>query len=420
MDDPALGADPDDEDRLETLIALAQGVVTHQQDDPFGNPVLQVALLVSRRLDEGILDLDDMDRLVRRLRDEAFRQRAARLRAYVGMPDGSSQEEGADIRQRLGQIAARLVRPDPEDSPVPLAQFRAAIQRVRAAAVFTAHPTFALPGEAYRALAAAASGAAALPDLASQRPPVPSLEDEFLYAAGAIQRGRDAIDMLNAALLREAARTWPQAWTTLTPCPVVLASWVGYDTDGRTDIGWWDTLRLRLRMKLLQLERLQSQLATLEAPPSVLTDRLAVATETVRSQVEAAPRSPDPHAVAAFSAALIDHKEAAILSPAALEAGFAAAMPRAAPRRRTGWRWPWPAPGSCRTAWALAHTHVRLNATQLHNVARQRLGIAGQPGEPGAAAGAARRRLTRRCRHRAGGARSISARCCPSRPRRRG
>ena len=58
----------------------------------------------------------------------------------------------------------------------------------------------------------------------------------------------------------EVARTaWPDRWTELTPSPIILSTWGGYDTDGRTDIGWWDTLRLRLEMKRLQLARLLSQ-----------------------------------------------------------------------------------------------------------------------------------------------------------------
>ena len=49
--------------------------------------------------------------------------------------------------------------------------------------------------------------------------------------------GRDALDRLNAALLSVARDAWPGRWTSLVPRPVILSSWVGYDTDGRTDIG---------------------------------------------------------------------------------------------------------------------------------------------------------------------------------------
>ncbi len=386
MDDLVQMPDPPGHDRLESLIALARGVIERQQDDPFGNPVLRVALLVSRRLDEGVLDLDDIERLIRQLRDDAFASRAARLRAYVGMPDAPKAGEGAGEsaseanRQRLVRLAARLARPDPEDSPVPLAQFRAAVQRVRYAAVFTAHPTFALAASAYERLAAYADGAACVSPQGSQRPEPPALEDEFQAASAAIQRGRDAIDALNAALLREAGRIWPQAWTTLNPCPLVLASWVGYDTDGRTDIGWWDTLRLRLRMKLMQLERLQAQLEALEAPPPALSARLAVGIEAVRGQVDAAPRTAEAEAVAAFAPVLVDRREDAILTPCVLEPLFRDAIQHASETDQMALATA--RAGFVSHGMALAHTHIRLNATQLHNVARQRLGISDNPDKP--------------------------------------
>ena len=372
--DPA-PPDPADDDRLETLVALAQGVVERQRDDPFGNPVLAMALLVSRRLDEAVLSLDDIDDLVRQLRDEAFLQRAGRLARYVGAAPDSGDTQG-----RLGRIAERLIRPDPDDSPVPLAQFRAAVQRVRYAAVFTAHPTFALATDAYAALAASAGGSPGLPDPGSQRPAVPTLEDEFRHAVAAILRGRDAIDKLNAALLREAARIWPQSWSTLSPCPLILASWVGYDTDGRTDIGWWDTLRLRLRMKQLQLERVARQLAALHAPPEALRARFATAIEAVRTQIEACPGSADPEQVAAFATALVDLREPAMLSSADPEPAFRQAIQEAPEADRLPLAVAHA--GFVSHGMGTAHTHVRLNATQLHNVARQRLGIADNPDNP--------------------------------------
>ena len=43
---------------------------------------------------------------------------------------------------------------------------------------------------------------------------------------------------LAAALLRAARDRFPDRWTELAPGPVLLATWVGFDTDGRTDIGW--------------------------------------------------------------------------------------------------------------------------------------------------------------------------------------
>ena len=88
--------------------------------------------------------------------------------------------------------------------------------------------------------------------------------------AAAIAHGRDAIDRFNAALLSVARSAWPDRWTELDPRPVILSSWVGYDTDGRTDIGWWDTLRLRLEMKRRQLARLHAQIAALPATEALV------------------------------------------------------------------------------------------------------------------------------------------------------
>ncbi len=187
---------------------------------------------------------------MRQLRDDAFAARAARLRGYVGGLDGSAAAMAA--------VAARLVRPDPDDSPVPFRSFREAAERTRFAAVFTAHPTFSLPREIAAALARAACGEPA-PALRVAPAVQADPGGRVRPGGGRDHHGRDAIDTLTAALLRAAAGTWPDRWRTLAPKPVILTSWVGYDTDGRTDIGWWDTLRLRLVMKRLQLERARGQ-----------------------------------------------------------------------------------------------------------------------------------------------------------------
>ncbi len=345
------------------LLALVEQARDRSRADPFGSPVLATALAIMRQMDTGALTLDELESVVRRLRDDAFTARAARLRGYVGGLDGSEAAMEA--------VAARLVRPDPDDSPVPFRTFRAAAERTRFAAVFTAHPTFSLPRPVADALARAASGES-VPGFASHRPSKPTLTDEFEQAVAAIGRGRDAVDTLTAALLRAAATTWPDRWRSLSPKPVIMTSWVGYDTDGRTDIGWWDTLRLRLVMKRLQLERARSQVG--EGPAA---DRLAEALTAVDAQVAACPAGQDPEQVAAFAAALVGQREAAMVTPAPvlqlLDAAIADAadpMPLAVARA-----------GLASHGLSLAHTHVRLNAAQLHNAARVRLGLADPPAD---------------------------------------
>ena len=233
--------------RVETLAAELLAKIARAQRasdvDPFGNPVLSVALGIARRMDDGQLDDEALWAIVRHLRDAAFADRARRLATYVG-GTGRAENEAALIR-----VAGVVLRPDPLDSPVRWAEFREAVERTRYAAVFTAHPTFALPAEVAAALAAMACGTPPADSFASHRPQRITLEEEFAQASAAIARGRDALDRFNAALLAAARGSWPDRWTELAPRPMIMTSWVGYDTDGRTDIIWLDILRLRLRMK---------------------------------------------------------------------------------------------------------------------------------------------------------------------------
>ncbi len=342
-------------------------------EDPFGNPVMSVALAITRLIDDDKLDATSISAIVRQLRDEAFHDRAHRLSRYVG-GTGIAANEAA-----LAAVAQTVLRPDPSDSPVRWAEFRASIERARYAAVFTAHPTFSLAPEAAASLAAVASGAAETPSLVSHRPPPITLAQEFAQAVAAISNGRDALDRLNEALLVTAGEAWPERWTELCPRPIVLSSWVGYDTDGRTDIGWADTLRLRLRMKLLQLERLAGQLADLPHTDA-LPARLDVAIDAVRAQLEATAASSDPPAVAAFARLLVGRRDDALTTPAPLLDLFAPAIAAAtgAPQRALCVA----RAGLVAHGLALAHTHVRLNATQLHNVVRQRLGIVDAADDP--------------------------------------
>ena len=352
------------------LLDLVRRRMAEAGKDPFGNPVLSVALHITRLGDDGALDTPALLALVHTLRDEAFAGRAQRLAAYVGGTDPAANEAA------LAAVAQAVLRPDPSDSPVRWAEFRDAVQRSRYAAVFTAHPTFALAPEAYAGLAALASGGDAPAIPGSQRPAPITLQEEFDRANAAIAHGRDALDRLNDALLRTAQQVWPDRWTTLLPRPVVLASWVGFDTDGRTDIGWADMLRLRLRTKLLQFGRLRGQLAPLPHTEALLA-RLDLATDAVQAQLDAATGT-DPAAVAAFARVVVGRRDDAMRDPAPLLDLFAPAIAAAAHGQDGGDEQRAlcvARAGLAAHGLALAHTHVRLNATQLHNVVRQRLGV---------------------------------------------
>lgn len=361
-----LAATPFLDAAIEDLLGLIARARAGAERDPFGNPVLSVALALSRRIDDGALDERSFGAIIGALADQAFRDRAARLAAYVGDPDPAA----------FDRLAGRLIRPDPADSPVPWAAFAAAVSRPRFAAVFTAHPTFAMPFATAALLARAAHDPQARRMMPPGHRPGPiTLEEEFAQAAGAIAHARDAIDAFVAALLRAARATWPDRWTKLDPAPLLAASWVGYDTDGRTDIGWADTIRFRLRMKAMGLARLASR-----APPGPLADRLAAALDETDRQHALCPAgtAPEPEAVQRFAHALIEGKARALTDidelRALLDAAIAEAGDEEARLALVVARASLVSHGL-----ALAHTHVRLNAQQVHNALRHRLGFDASP-----------------------------------------
>jgi phosphoenolpyruvate carboxylase len=353
-------------DVTEQLIALTERARARAEEDPFGNPVLAVALAITRLMDEGELPITRVAALIRHLRDTAFKERAGRIATYVG---GTNP---ADAAADFASLAARAVRPDPDDSPVPLKTFREAVERTRFSAVFTAHPTFALPLPVFAALAEAASGRDPGICFVSHRPSRITLAEEFDAARIAIEHGRDALDDFTRALLEAARSCWPDRWMAIEPRPVTLASWVGYDTDGRTDIGWWDTLRLRLTMKRHQLVRVRDQVAKLPGSEA-LTARLASAVDAVEGQIMACPAKADARATEAFAGAMVHGHEAAMITPAPLAPLFAAAMQAADDASRMSYAVA--RAGLSAHGLSLAHTHVRLNSTQIHNAVRLRLGL---------------------------------------------
>lgn len=339
------------------------------------NPVTAVAQVVASALADGTLSVEDVSLQIQAVRDSAFLRRAGRLHRYVG---GANTH---DTQRRLQESVNQLFAALPEQTPE---AFMQAVAPTRFAAVFTAHPTFALNNTVYAALADCASHPV-LPDTAPffethRRATPPTLNEEFTLATQAIARARDAMDSLNATLIRTARKAWPDKWHQLAPHPVIATSWVGYDTDGRTDIGWWDTLRLRLRMKLLQLERLQDQLADSRDAIPHLSTRIAKAISAVEQQLAATPTQPDPHTVAAFADKMVNSHTQALTSAQELDQDLLDAIQNAPAEQQE--QLAVARAGFLAHGLALAHTHVRLNAAQVHNFVRQKLDILDMPGNP--------------------------------------
>ncbi|WP_232631755.1 phosphoenolpyruvate carboxylase [Methylobacterium sp. Leaf118] len=366
------------------LLALVAQSREQASEDPFRNPVLAVTLAITRRLDREEIGESDLDALLATLRRRALTARAGRLRDYVGL---SGEEPGT-----LADLAGRLVAAIPRASD-DFETFRERVGRTAFAAVFTAHPTFGMP----RAVAEKIAAAASLAEEAKRTPllgeaaarstrpdPGISLDDEFDQACVAANHGRAAIDTFNAGLLDAARARWPERWTELVPKPLAIASWVGCDTDGRTDIGWWDTVRYRLISKRMQFDRLLRGLP--EVPSArVVRDLVEGARAAVERQLAGAPllgAKPSLEAVHRFALALIIERERAQTDAGPLLAGLAAAIGATesdADRRALAVL----RAGVAAHGLSNALPHFRLNASQIHNAVRRVIDLEGDPADAG-------------------------------------
>src|ERR1700730_6441779 len=118
--------------------------------------------------------------------------------------------------------------------------------------------------------------------------------DKNGWVTEALNHGHDALEGVHRTALRVGREHWPDQWTRLEPRLMTLASWVGYDQDGRTDITWTQTNAARLADKLAMLQRYQHQVEALRSSASgdflgalePLAVMLTTARATVAEQIE--------------------------------------------------------------------------------------------------------------------------------------
>ena len=341
---------------LAELDARLQELHQRTAETPLFNPVFQVSLELSRRIESGELPLAELGELVAELECEGLLARAQRLTALL------TPLAPADNYARIAALA---------DAP-DFAAFAAKVRRPLVHVVFTAHPTFLLTQWQSEAVAnAATSGAidSATTCVAPHERDAISLDSEHKAAMAALTRAQTARDGINRQLLSQARAKWPDNWRGLNPLPLRFASWVGYDMDGRTDISWSTSLRYRLSEKA---ERLGSYAAMLvDAAPHL-------AAQLSRAQAQAAAMAgqfaADLSAPAALSAAAnaltADHPDKLIsLSAviAALEQQAANAPDVAAEDLLTA------AAAMRADGLGMGWIHFRVNASQLQNAVRRRI-----------------------------------------------
>jgi phosphoenolpyruvate carboxylase len=213
-------------------------------DTPLKNAVGDLANEIFSGLHRGAISVEGLGALLRELADLGLAGRADALRALHA--DGLSGAALDALKVRLDTLAAKGFD-----------AFAEAVTRRKAGIVFTAHPTFALSQAMRTALAnAAVDGTPANPERLEHGPDDDiSLLSEHAEVKQALSKARTALAQLDRLILDTARHHFPDRWHTLNPDLISLASWVGYDLDGRTDIHWGRSIAFRLEEKAIQLER---------------------------------------------------------------------------------------------------------------------------------------------------------------------
>ncbi len=238
--------------------------------DPMASGVRLLTIDLRERLAAGEVDHDGLAMLASLLAGEALVARARRLAAKA---------PAAPWSEIISSGWRSLERE-------PFEVVKQAFERAKAGIVFTAHPTFALSREARRLIGDLASQRIGSADLPQHAPAQPiSLLDEHEDVQGAIGRAQDAVRTLMNGAFGWLRERHPQRWREVSPAPLSLATWVGYDLDGRTDIHWGTSVRLRLEEKALQLFRYAKALQKIE-PARSLAGALAEAGAEAAEQAE--------------------------------------------------------------------------------------------------------------------------------------
>jgi phosphoenolpyruvate carboxylase len=347
--------------------------------DPFTNPHLLFALDATRCMAKGSVSLDDVDAVISDLTAQAFAARAERLGAYLGGPDAEGVTALFERQAEKGFEA-----------------YAALLGHPAVGVVTTAHPTFALDRELSLALVELATGRTeqdepldeagkaarlALARARRHQPPSPiSLDMEHDWSVRALSNLVDGLDEARRAALAVARRRWPDRWRSLRPRLMTVATWVGFDQDGRTDVTWDVSLRKRLALKQVALGRYVALARQARASDivQVLERGLAVVDRQSAALVDLDAK--DFAAVAAFSRALVADRDEALVDPRPLIDRIDQALSAAEDDDAEALillRTQLEVQGVC-----LSHIHVRLNAAQLHNAIRAKLGLETSPSDP--------------------------------------
>ncbi len=277
----------------------------HQQtaQTPLFNPVFQLSLDISRDIEGETRTLADIEALVNDLECEAMQSRASHLVHLLAPVNRAHNQSG--LQEMIAASAQHGFD-----------VFAAIWSKPLLHVVFTGHPTFLLTADQSDSIAKAAShddvsSAVCIPD--APRGAI-TLSSEHAQTISALTQAATARDDITRALFVEASKLEPDRWQKLKPLPFRFATWVGYDMDGRTDIGWATSICHRLEEKAERLASYAQSLKQINLAPDIHTLLSAAHDHARAMQTNFASDLSDPQALSNAANALTENHPAKLLS----------------------------------------------------------------------------------------------------------
>jgi phosphoenolpyruvate carboxylase len=262
--------------------------------------------------------------------------------------------------------------------------------------VVTAHPTFSMSADAWEyaksymaALAKGTDPVKATQDLevASVQPTSsPTLDEELEYARVAVSNMRRSVRKLYEVIFDRAAVLYPAEYRTLRPKLATVASWVGFDLDGRTDIDWSTGLIFRYRSALAGLAECLGQCDTLAFEDDTAKNHhqsIVAGFEELRACFELGEKTLQAHkdcpaGLGELNQLAVQNRSVKEKASAQVNDAFEALLGLELPH--SAWR----AAATLYTEWravglGLSHIHFRLNAAQLHNAIGHEIHLTNAP-----------------------------------------
>ncbi|MEE2960340.1 MAG: phosphoenolpyruvate carboxylase [Myxococcota bacterium] len=377
-----------------------------KSDNPDINPVILLATHISERLANKTLGLDALRALLQSLTTSAFAGRVERLRDYL---------EEVDLDKNDGRFRALIDAQahDEEGNLVPFELFQSIVERQWLGIVATAHPTFAFSSDIYGALTQLTSG------INSQGEPLSESDQENLWneihgcrhvpdadlslgqehqlSIEALKNVHWAIRRMYEVVLEVGEERYPGEWCRLKPQLLTVASWVGYDLDGRSDIKWYHSLFSRVKVEVSQLQdyllfldelRGKFQSCLREEPEVVsflerIEDKLRTTEYASQANLESLERDCEgPEEVSRLSLQFVRSLDVRLTRAGELLTLLSSAVEQCSSNELKRQLCVMRAEVA-NFGLGLAHTHVRLNSSQLHNAIRRDLKLDGSPDDAG-------------------------------------